>query len=52
MSLFEVIVKRSQIQKPFESRVASNELRARVEKFRKILKDKQLNKRSLNVWKQ
>lgn len=51
MNQAETIIKQGQVQKPFESRVANIALRARVEKFQKILKEKRLKSRKVNVWK-
>lgn len=51
MNQAETIIKRGQVQKPFESRVASIELRTRVQEFQKILKEKRLKLRKVNVWK-
>lgn len=51
MNFAETIIKQGQVQRPFEARVVSNELRARVEKFKQILKEKRLKQKKVNVWK-
>lgn len=45
MSFAEIIVRQGQYQRPFEARIISKELRARVEKFQKILKKKSRNQK-------
>lgn len=52
MSHSEDIIRQSQVRKPFESRIASDQLKARVEIFQKILREKRVKKRVINVWKQ
>lgn len=41
----EIILKEGQVKRPFEARIISNELRARVEFFRNLLKNKNLKPR-------
>lgn len=52
MNLAEATVIHNRVVKPFETRVASAELRARIEKFQRILKGKRLKSRKVNVYKQ
>jgi hypothetical protein len=52
MSLAEATIKYHQVLRPFEARVISDELRARVEKFQKLLKEKRVKSKKVNVWRQ